>query len=235
MERDYVISYTRASTIIMKLFLIVTSLVFLSNAYGQEVELKGRYGASFLGTESIEFVGKDSFYFNAFYCIEGFNGKGRCEIRDNYLYLFFENDNRKSDTIRPAIIIPSKNTDSISTIQLTLVDNYDKPVPYTTVEVVTDKGVQPGSYIAPEGHTQLRIRNDVFPIVLKTSALGFNRVNLQLDSSSNYAITLYHTYFDFNHVLNKGQTWVYEIEELSEDLIVMRPKSGGEFRKYRKR
>ena len=46
----------------MKLILILLSIFFIQNTYAQEVELKGKYSASFMGAETINFVGKDSFY-----------------------------------------------------------------------------------------------------------------------------------------------------------------------------
>jgi hypothetical protein len=212
----------------MRLLFLFTGMLFFVNTYGQEVELQGRYTANFGATESFEFVGKDSFYFYGAYNFDVYRGKGRCEIRNNYLYLYFENDPGN----RPAVIAPSNNNDSFSLIQLTLVDNYNKPIPNAAVETVRDKEITLKAYTSSDGLALLKIRNDAFPIVIRTSAVDFNVGTLRLDRSSNYYIRLYHSAKESE--LNKGQKWVYEIEELSEDLILMRQKNGGEFREYRK-
>jgi len=55
-----------------------------------------------------------------------------------------------------------------------------------------------------------------------------------LDRSSNYDIKLYHLLeSSLDDEISNGQTYVYEIDELSEDLIRMRPQRSREkFREY---
>ncbi len=64
----------------MRHLLIFLFSLFVTNSYGQEIELQGRYGASFIGGESINFVGKDSFYFSGFYCTYGVLEKGYVKL-----------------------------------------------------------------------------------------------------------------------------------------------------------
>jgi hypothetical protein len=202
-----------------------------ANSYGQEIELQGRYGASFIGGESIEFVGKDSFYFGGFYCTYGVHGKGHCEIRNNYLYLYFEKNKTKTkiDSLKPATIIKTVNVDSISEIKITVVDNNEIPIPYATVEIESAKSLKTGTTADTLGQATIKIKNNSSPIVIKTSAIGIEPGHLTLDNGSNYTIKLFHRQNNlFDKELNNGEVFVYEIDELSEDLILMRPQNSSE-------
>ncbi len=214
-------------------------LFSIANSYGQEIELKGRYGASFIGGEVIEFVGKDSFYFVGFYCNYGVHGKGHCEIRNNYLYLYFEKNKtrKKVDSLKPATISKIKNVDSISEIQITIVDNNEIPIPYATVEIENANSVKTGTMTDTLGQATIKIKNNTCPIIIKTSAISIEPGYLKLDNGFNYTIKLFHRQNSLiDKELNKGEVFVYEIDELSENLIVMRPQNSSErFRKYRKK
>src|SRR5689334_17032447 len=94
----------------MRYVLFVLCFFMATHSFAQ-VELLGRYGASFMGVESINFVGKDSFYFDAFYCTNLVQGKGRCELRGNMLYLFFEKALKEKDTTKLPEITMSDNKD----------------------------------------------------------------------------------------------------------------------------
>jgi hypothetical protein len=223
----------------MRQLLSFLLLFCIESSYGQEIELQGRYGASFIGGESIEFVGKDSFYFSGFYCTNGVHGKGRCEIRNNYLFLYFEKNKNKSklDFLRPAIIERTITTDSSSAIHITTVDNSDIPIPYAMVEIGSGKAVRIKTSTDTSGQAIIKVNNDSFPLTVRTSAVGIEPGQLILDSSSNYTIKLFHLQNDFiDKKLNNGEVFVYEIDELSEDLILMRPQRSSErFRQYHKK
>ena len=96
----------------------------------QIIELKGRYGASFLGAESINFVGTDSFYFNGFYCTNGVEGRGRCELAGGFLYLNFEKKKlNKLDSARLDDITKVKSSnDSFSVINVLCIDTFGNPI-----------------------------------------------------------------------------------------------------------
>ena len=223
----------------MKHLLFFLLLVVLRKSYGQEIELQGRYGASFIGGESIEFVGKDSFYFGGFYCTYGVHGKGRCEIRNNYLYLFFEKSKSKIkiDTLKSAIITKTSSNDSILELQITIVDNNDIPIPYASVEIERGKSAKIGTMADTSGKAIFKIKNISLPIIVRTSAVGIEPGYLKLDSGLNYSIKLFHRLNDLvDKELNNGEVFVYEIDELADDLILMRPQKSSEpFRKYRKK
>src|SRR5215213_9685036 len=121
----------------MKPLLFILLIVFLKKSYGQEIELQGRYGASFIGGESIEFVGKDSFYFGGFYCTYGVHGKGRCEIRNNYLYLYFEKSKAKVNTgfIKSPDITKVKSFDSVAILNITCIGTNDSPIAFATIQL----------------------------------------------------------------------------------------------------
>lgn len=222
----------------MKYLLFILLLTLSKQTYGQEIKLQGRYVASFIGGESIEFVGKDSFYFSSFYCTYGFHGKGRCEIRNNYLYLFFEKSKTKTklDTLKSPIISKISSFDSVLELQITVVDNNDIPIPYASVEIESGKSAKIITLTDTSGKAVLKIKNNSSPIFIRTSTVGTDPGYLKLESGLNYEIKLFHQQNGLaNKELNNGEVFVYEIDELTEDLILMRPEKSSEpFRKYRK-
>ncbi len=222
----------------MKHFIYFLLLLIASKSYGQEINLQGTYSASFIGGESIKFVGEDSFYFNGFYCTYGVYGRGRCEIRNNNLYLFFEKikDIPKIDVLKSPIIEKFETADTNLTIQITVLNNLNVPISYASILVRTIEGVEVGSAADSLGQATFRIQSKEFPIIVITSALGIEGKQISLENKSNYIIKLFHHENDlFHKELNMGEVYVYEIEEISEDLILMRPgKSVGSFRKYRR-
>jgi hypothetical protein len=222
----------------MRVFLFILCFFFLTNSYAQDIELQGRYGASFIGGESIEFVGKDSFYFNGFYCTYGVQGKGRCEIRNNHLYLYFEKSKTKSikDSAKLPVIKRIDNGDSISEINITCVDNNSVPISYATVQLKIKNKATLGTITDTSGQASFSIKKSEMPIILETPAIGFETRQINIDRYASYNIQIFHAKSDlFEKELNSGEVFVYEIEDLSEDLILMRPeKSRERFRKYRK-
>lgn len=163
----------------MHRILLIIFCFTVTTSYGQEIELQGRYSAGWLGAEHIDFVGKDSFYFGGFYCTYGVHGKGRCEIKNNYLYLYFEKRAKIIDPLKPPIITKSKNHDAFSVIQLTVVDNNGIPVRNAAINLVSIKFAKFGAIADTLGKAIIKIQNNDFPVILKTSAIGIEpgRVN----------------------------------------------------------
>ncbi|MGG9963525.1 Ig-like domain-containing protein [Ferruginibacter sp. SUN106] len=223
----------------MRKLLFLLCLFKTGNLLAQEINLQGSYGASFIGGESINFVGKDSFYFNGFYCTYGVQGKGTCEIRNNFLYLYFEKGKSKlkKDTLKKAIVTKSVTTDSNSVILVRVSDNHGIPIPYATVFIEGEHSLSTGTTTDSSGQVTLKAKSNNYPLLIKTYAFGIEPGQLKLDSSADYHITLFHRQDQAtNKELNHGEVYVYEIDELSEDQIVMRPeKSSERFRKYNKK
>ena len=221
----------------MKQLVVFLLLVFLNQSYAQTIDLQGRYGASFIGAETIEFVGKDSFYFSGFYCTYGVHGKGRCEIRGNYLHLFFEKSKEEKKVLKAPVIDKTPNTDSFFDFQLTMVDENDIPIPFGSVVIERGYAGKIGMTSSELGSVKCTRRINNFPIIVKTSSIGFEPGYLELESGFDYSIKLFHRKDTVVHKeLNKGEVLVYEIDELYEDLIVMRPEKSTEyFRRYRKK
>jgi len=219
---------------------LLTSLTFFICAisFGQEIELTGKFGASFIGAETIEFIGKDSFYFSGFYCTYGVTGKGRCEIRNNYLYLYFEKTRSKQnvDLIKTPIIKKLQHNDSLAFVNITCVDYNERPIPYATIQLITNNKAMIGTIADSLGQSAFTIKKDDMPIVLEASAVGFENRQINIETYSSYNVRMFHKGGLIDKELNNGEVFIYEIEELSEDLILMRPeKSREQFRKYTKK
>ena len=221
----------------MKLILILLSIFFIQNTYAQEVELKGKYSASFMGAETINFVGKDSFYFDGFYCINGVKGKGRCEIRNNYLILNFEKAKPKTriDSLQLDEIETSISLDSFSVLKINCLNTNGDATQYFNV-MVTKNGKNITSYAANNnGLAELKIKKSIYPLELKITGIGIVTKTITLKAPLNYTLKLIHDENNDIEILNKGEQMVYEIEELTEELITMKPKgSNGKFYKYRR-
>jgi hypothetical protein len=209
-------------------------------AHAQEIELKGRYAASFLGAEAIEFVGKDSFYFDAFYCTYGVRGKGTCEIRDGYLFLYFENSGKKAkkDSLKPPVveIMPGHDSNT-SVIRLLSTDELGNQMAFQSAVVTLANGARLNTAADSLGKVTLRISNKDFPLHIRTTMIGYNAGELSLDKPALYSIRLFHAPTgSWDKMLTNGETYVYEIDEVSEDYILMRPEHSTEhFRKYLKK
>jgi hypothetical protein len=221
-----------------KLMMFLFFLITL-NSYGQGIELKGSYGASFIGGESINFVGKDSFYFSGFYCTNGVYGKGLCEIRNDKLYLYFEKSKtRKTEELEKASLVTKiSNNDSLRIINITCLDNNSLPISFATVRLNRKNKSTIGTITDTSGQASFRITKNEIPIKILTSYIGFNSRQLILDSISSYEIKIFHSKNEMlDKELRNGEIYVYEIEDLSEEIISMRPENSRErFRKYRKK
>jgi len=222
----------------MKFYLSFLSVLILQQSNGQEVELQGRYGASFLGAETIEFVGKDSFYFHGFYCLDGVKGKGRCEIRNNYLYLYFENKKPETEKNRPRSAFISKTllVDSFVNFQLKMVDENDIPIAFGSV-VIENVGTRKFEMSTDSsGSVVFILRVNSNPIIIRTTSIGIESGYLELENGYNYSVKLVHQKDSLiGQELNKGEILIYEIADLSEELITMRAaKTSGTFRTYRR-
>jgi hypothetical protein len=204
----------------------------------QSVELQGIYSASFMGSESIHFVGIDSFYFDGFYCITGVQGKGRCEIKNDFLILNFEKTKSSStlDSLHIKKFEKTVSLDSFSIFNITCLDNNGNPVQYSSV-TINSKGEKSVLNISDSiGNTMLMLRKNAFPLELRINGLGFKEKIVTINKVGNYSFTLTLSRRKNIETLNNGEQYIYEIETLSEDLITMRRKnSSGRFEKYKKR
>lgn len=222
----------------MRKLLLFLALSRFTGSFGQQVDLQGKYSASFIGGETIEFVKKDSFYFGGFYCTYGVHGKGRCDIRGNYLYLYFEKSKNKpvEDSLPPVQISKEDTRDGICTIIITCFDNEGAPIPYASVVLKKDGKMIAGSMADDSGLAKFKVGRMQFPITANTSAVGVDPVKIVLSDNANYTIKVLHRWLKADDKeLNNGEVYIYEIDELSEDSILMRPKGSNErFRNYRK-
>lgn len=223
----------------MRTLFIALSLSVCAVSSAQEIELQGEYGASFIGGESIKFVGKDSFYFDGFYCTYGVHGKGRCEIRNNYLYLYFEKSRAKviTQVAKSPEITKAEARDSLAIIDITCVDNNGNPVSFASVQLLRKNKATMGTISDSLGRTSFAAKMSDMPLIFETSAVGFEQQQVKLEHYSSYKIKIFHKNVELEEKeLNKGEVYIYEIDELSEDLILMRPENSREqFRKYRKK
>jgi hypothetical protein len=216
------------------------TFLFLINfcSFGQEVELLGKYSTSFIGSEAIEFVGKDSFYFDGFYCTYGKRGKGTCEIRDDRLYLYFEKAKKKKQTeiVTPPVVTRIGNSEHAATINIECIAKEYSPLSTIIVEAISAGRSLHGVYVDSTGKGQLIISNQAFPITIRLTALAMQSEEIRIDSAANYAIKIFVRHNDTfpNKRLNQGETYVYEIKELSTDKIVMRPAGRGMFMEFKK-
>ena len=212
---------------------------FLSKVLlGQEIELVGRYGASFLGGETIDFKSNDSFYFNGFYCTYGVHGKGTCEIKNGYLYLYFQKGKTRKilDTLRKPIIATGKCSQDSCLVRLDVVANSDISIPYASIEISKARNIKRSTMTDSTGFIALYFRPQDFPLALKTSGVGLISNSIKLDSFGNYSIKLFHRLTSIiDKEFNNGEIWVYEIGDIDDQVIEMRPRNSPErFRKYKK-
>lgn len=209
----------------MKAFLISIFIIICIKSNAQMVELQGRYSASFLGAETINFVGTDSFYFSGFYCTNGVKGKGRCELLNGYLYLNFEKEiSKKIDSLETDFIqktIP-KN-DSVISIKVTCTDKKGYPI-YGLSISCGNKGIACDN----SGKGELKIKKAFFKNTVKISGIGFQEKIIHVSKAFDYDIKVV-LKDGINEVLNKGEKYVYEIQEIAEDKIVMKKIKGGIF------
>jgi hypothetical protein len=202
-----------------------------------QVEILGSFVTGFrgFGSESIDFVGKDSFYFDACYCGSFVKGKGRCEIRDNMLYLFFENASQKSDSASLPVIQMSNNNDDVAELNIACVNENAGPMESVTIELIRRNGMKTTIFSDSLGKATWKVNSTDMPLQIITSAVGYENQTLRVNSFSDYNILM--TLNEYvGRKVNKGEVWEYEIDELSEDLIVMKPaKSTEDFRRYKKK
>lgn len=220
---------------LMRYFLFVLCFFTATRSFGQ-IEILGNFVTGFrgLGSECITFVGEDSFYFDGVYCAEVVRGKGRCEIRDNMLYLFFEKASEDSAARLPVIQV-SNNNDGVNELSFTCVNEKAKPIDFVSIELIRANGIKTKIYTDSLGKANWKVADADLPLQIITSAIGSEVQTLRIDTLSDYNILVKLDEY-VSRKVNKGEVWCYEIEELSEDLIVMKPaKSTEDFRRYTKR
>src|SRR5690606_7971858 len=125
----------------------------------------------------------------------------------------------------------------ILTVQITVVDNNNIPIPYASIEIERGTSAKIGIMADTAGNAMLNLENNSSPIVVRTSAIGIEPGFLKLENGFNYSIKQFHQQNDLVDMeWNNGEVFVYEIDELTEDLVLMRPEeSSGPCRKYRKK
>lgn len=222
----------------MRQLFIFLALFNFTISRGQQIELLGKYGASFIGGESIEFIKKDSFYFSGFYCTYGMSGKGLCEIRGGYLYLYFEKSKNtlSADSLKSPQILKQETAGNFCAVSIKCVDNEGKPIPYASVVLKKDGRMIVGSMADESGSANFRVDKINFPVTVDITSVETDPAKIILKDFANYTIKVFNR---MNYLqdkeLNNGEVFIYEIDELSEDSILMRPKdSNGPYRNYRK-
>lgn len=201
-----------------------------------QVELLGSFVTGFrgMGSECITFVGKDSFYFDGGYCAEFVRGKGRCEIRDNMLYLFFEKAS-EDNSARLPVIQMSNNNDGVTELNITCVNEKARPIDFVSIELIRANGIKTNIYTDSLGNANWKVASTDLPLQIITSAVGAELQTLRIDKLSDYKILIKLDEY-VGRKVNKGEVWYYEIDEFAEDLIVMKPaKSTEDFRRYTKK
>jgi hypothetical protein len=216
---------------------IVILSLFTVCASGQQLKLSGKYSASIFGSETIQFAGRDSFYFNCFYYDYGYRGKGRYEIRDDLLYLYFERSGRKkkTETVRSNMITRLGVSETAANIYIESIYSEQWPLSDISVEAIYAGRPLESVRADSSGKAKLVISNRVFPITVRLTALGLQTEEIKIDSAANYSLKVFHRQhqdWPFTQ-LNKGQLYVFEIQKLSVDTIEMRRAEGnGDFYKY---
>ena len=210
----------------MKQLLLFLFLAFVQTTYGQKIKLQGCYTAKFLGSETIEFKGNDSFYFNGFYCTYAIRGKGTWKIRKNCLYLLFEKNNNPALT--PATncssIHKTLNTDSTFTIDIVVLDKQHNPIPFARVVMQSGSHDTCSAITDTTGKTRLKSKSSTLPIKISISALGFEPECINIQEAANYNIQICQTQSSFEKIWYDGQVIVYKIDECTSDYILLRPK-----------
>lgn len=86
------------------------------------------------------------------------------------------------------------------------------------------------------GKASFAIKKNHLPVTIRTLSADYTSNPVSVTAYSGYYIRIFHKRMPFDNLLDNGEVFVYEIEELSEDLISMRPEhSKGRFIKYRKK
>ena len=203
---------------------------------GQEVELQGKYVFGNVATEVIEFVGKDSFYFTGFYCGLIVEGRGRCEIRGNYMYLMYEKETEaeRLRNLRRPIISYQQEAGFHATINFNCIYSDTLPLGGAIIEVLSNNTIIDSVFADHRGQAKLHIRAEKFPIRIKTAAVGVLSKEFEITQAANYSVTIFHLE-NIRELDIKGKVDVYEIAELNEDMIEMRKLRTTRYQQYRRR
>lgn len=221
----------------MRYFLFLLFFSISTQSFAQ-VELLGNYVTGFrgMGYECFNFVGKDSFYFDAVYCAEIVRGKGRCEIRDNMLYLYYEKASKEKDSTKLPEIVISDNKDGISELNIQCVNLNADPIAHGAIQIRKSNGKSVAVVCDDAGKAYYRINSAELPIELETYILGAKAQKLRIDSSGDYNVRIFLKNDLYIENINNGEVRAYEIDEASEDEILMKPaKTAGEYRRYTKK
>jgi hypothetical protein len=216
------------------IILLLTSIVLK----GQEVKLLGTFSNNLDGTESITFVGKDSFYYSHSEFEYYSKGRGRCEIIDDRLYLYFENARTKQNAgANKAVIVRNGNADSMALINLQCLDITGSAIEGATIEIISAGRGGTGYLTDSAGFARMEIATGKFPLQLNVTALHVESEIIKIDTAADYSVQIIHRDHKNGFTrFNQGQTLVYEIKQLGEELVVIRPLGGNrKYREYKKK
>lgn len=196
----------------------------------------GNYSAFFIGAETITFTGVDSFNFNGFYCTNGVYGRGRCEIVDGNLYLYFSTEPDIKKELRKHEVQYVKTSDSKKLIDISCLMMNDLGIGYASVNVKLQNGTETPHLSDTTGHIKIAVAADEFPITIRTSCVGCEANEIKLKEAADYSLKIFHRdYFETaNKNLHSGEVFVYEIKDVSAERIVMRRGTKGQFYEYKK-
>jgi hypothetical protein len=211
-------------------------LVYCFTARAQQIELLGSYSASFIGGETITFTGIDSFYFNGFYCTNGVYGRGKCEITDGNLYLYFSTEREIKKELRKHEVQQVKTPDSKKLVEISCLMMDGLRIGRATVNVKLQNGIEIPYLSDSTGYIKIAIAADEFPITISTSAIGSETTAITLKDAADYSLKIFHRdYFEaVIKNLRSGEVFVYEIKDVSPGKIVMRRGTKGQYYEYKK-
>lgn len=214
----------------MRYLLCIVMLIMYTGLYGQEIELLGKYHYASLGAETIEFRGMDSFYLNSFWCTSGREGKGTCAIHNNCLYLYFEKKAPVNKSNKFAI--NSKPSETAASIRFTVIDEDSIQLVATMIRIKKSSGTEILNYTDNQGQLTVKLQQRDFPVVVTISSIGYGEQQIKLDSAADYTVQALLESYVIEQLVN-GEVYVYEMGDVSEDVIELRPQGAkGKFWKY---
>jgi hypothetical protein len=163
-------------------------------------------------------------------------GKGRCEIRGNMLYLNFEKASELKDSAKLPEIAMSDNKNGNYVLNIQCVNFHADPIGFGAVQITRSNGTTVMLLGDIAGRMSYKINSADLPIQVETKMIAGKTETFKIDNLSDYQVRIFHDDSLFIERLNQGEIWSYEIDELSEDVIVMKPaKTSGEYRRYTKK
>jgi hypothetical protein len=184
-------------------------------------KIGGVYGTDFLVTASVSYYGQsisfkynsDSFYY---WKTPNINGKGVYQIKDDKLYLNFENTKLRSK-LESEYRLSTTNTDGqhnrISVNSFYITDT-TKPT-YATIKIISASGKE---LLNAQRVKQFSPDVSDYPITITGFLLQCYPIKFTLSSPDNYDIRLLFQP-EGDEVICNGETWTFDIRIVSHDLI----------------